>query len=234
MNPLHFVYHIPKTGGQTIRDHLGQQLIRGEQFEFLGRWNRGDHFDHEAVLDAAARRPPGELVALGGHPLHRALITRFPGRPLREVVFIRDPAARIVSHYNFSMTMKERSNAPIVPFDQYVEQYTRNGMTRFLAPRLGVKDSPHRLDAILAELSKFWLAGRTESMDRLAPRLFADMGLAPVTPRRSNVSGVTINRYVELTPDLADELTSEHLEDAMLHRAAGRFEQSYLERRPAG
>ena len=170
------------------------------------------------------------MIAVGGHPLYRHHAALFPGRPLREVVFIREPAARVVSHYNFSTTMRLRNGRPVIPFDQYVAEYPANQMTNFLAKRLGIAKSQHLLNSVFAELSSFWLVGRTESLDQLAPRLFGDMGLEPVMPRRSNVSGLTIERHVTLDPDLVEQLRHHHPHDVMLHRAAARFEAAYLER----
>ena len=92
---------MPKTGGTTILDNLGRHLQRDRDFLHLRTPNapqRQTKFERVEALDPVSRK---QLLAITGHPVSRRYVELFPNRPVREVVFVREPAARIVSHYNF-------------------------------------------------------------------------------------------------------------------------------------
>jgi hypothetical protein len=230
MRPLYFLYHIPKTGGQSIRDHLERHLERDRDFLHLGKWDRAGPLgreDVESMVDHERTR----LRTIGGHPLRRDFRELFPGRVIREVVFVREPARRIVSHYNFHATMAEGRGESVPSFVDFVDSRPANAMTDFLAktlqpPRNGVA----MLAAVLAELSKVWMVGTTESMDELTPALFEAIGIEPGPFPRSNVTGEGIRPHMTLTPDLADELRAANPLDVMLYRACLRLERRTMER----
>jgi hypothetical protein len=170
------------------------------------------------------------LRSIGGHPLNREFTDFFPNRQIREVVVVREPASRLVSHYNFSMTMRSRRGQSIVSFEEFVDSEPDNFMTQFLAKRLGETRPWHYLDHVLYELTKFWLVARTESLDVVLPHLFGGMGLPAEVPARSNVTGITIDKHAELTPNLADQIRQQNPQDVMLYAALPRFEASFLRR----
>lgn len=229
MTPLWFVYHVPKTGGQTIRDYLAREMRRGVDFEHLGKWDRSTPlgFDEVAARDEASR---AGLRVLCGHPLSRQFAGLFPGRPIREVVFLREPVSRLISHYNFAMTMRSRRGHETIALEQYLDEQQPDPMTHFLGQRLGETKPRKHLNIVLHELGQFWLAGRTESLDLLLPHLFEGMGLPAQVPHRSNVTGVTIELRATPTPDLADEIRRQNPLDVMLYAAIARFETRFLER----
>jgi hypothetical protein len=226
---LYFLYHVPKTGGQTIRDHLDRHLVRDLDFVHLGRWFRPAALTIDAVasLSSAER---DRLRSLGGHPLTRDFAELFPERTIREVVFIREPAARMVSHYNWRCTMQALDGAPVPSFEEFLSEASDNPITGFLGKCLGLTARKLQLSAILAELVGMWMVGTTESMDALAPALFGAMGLEPAVPERSNATGVTIERHLTLTPDLADAIRAESPEDVALYEACRRLEARTMER----
>jgi hypothetical protein len=229
MKSLYFVYHMPKTGGQTIRDHFDSHLVRGRDFLHLGRWDRDASrgIDDVAALDPERR---AGLRAIGGHPLTREFAAFFPDRGIREVVFVREPAARFVSHYNFRCTMLRRDGRPLVSFEEFMAEFSPNVMTNFLVKALGIR--PHRvqLSALLAELANMWMVGTTESMDVLAPALFAGMGIDPLVPVRSNETGDGIERHLTLTPELAEAIRTQAEEDVLLFDACRHLELRTMER----
>lgn len=229
MTHLYFLYHVPKTGGQTIRDHLDRHLVRDVDFLHLGRWDR----PAALTIDAVASLSPAErdrLRSLGGHPLTRDFAELFPERTIREVVFVREPAARMVSHYNFRCTMRGNADAPVPSFDEFLADASDNPITGFLGKCLGLTTRKGQLSAILAELAGMWMVGTTESMDALTPALFGAMGLDPIVPERSNATGVTIERHLTLTPDLADAIREASPEDVALYEACRRLETRTMER----
>lgn len=228
--PLWLLYHVPKTGGQTIRDHLTKYWRRGIDFDHLGRWDRAAPLSIDDI-ERLAPTERDELRLLSGHPVNRELTKLFPGRTVRELVMIRDPARRTISHYNFSMTMRTRRGEPVVSFEEFVENLGVDFMTRFLARRVGHQQRIRALDAVLYELSQFWLVVRTEQLDTFLPMLLDDLGLPPVVPERTNVTGSTIDRYIDPEPQLLAELRERNPCDMMLYRAVEHLEAAYLERR---
>ena len=120
MASLYFLYHVPKTGGQTVRDHLVSHLERDVEFLHLGRWDRPARLEMD---DVASRSPDAKdrLRVLSGHPLTREYASLFPDRRVREVIFFREPAARLVSLYNFRSTLAARRGEPIEPFERFLD-----------------------------------------------------------------------------------------------------------------
>ena len=111
MRSIWFSYHIPKTGGQTLRNHLHTTL--GEDgYLHLGKWDVGDRTvrpEDPAEVDQTVR---ASMSAVGGHPLHRRHRSLFPNRELREVIFVREPARRLGLHH------KHHLNTLVHEFDR--------------------------------------------------------------------------------------------------------------------
>lgn len=227
MKELYFVYHLPKTGGQTIRDHLDSKLERDRDFLHLGKWDRSRPLDFDDVA-ALSDQQRADLRAVGGHPLTRDFGSLFPERVIREVVLVREPASRLVSHYNFRATMCERDGRPVPSFDEFNARFAPNPLTGFLARRLVIPHGPTMLSGILAALSSIWMVGTTESLDDLTPTLFSCLGLDPEVALRTNVSGDTIDRHQTLDPELADRLRAEAPLDVMLYAACQRLERQTM------
>lgn len=121
MEPLYLFFHIPETGGQTLRDHLLSELVNGHDYLHLGRLGPTDPCprtmdDVMAMSDEQRRR----VRVISGHDVSRDLSRVFARRPIREVTFLREPAQRIISHYNFAMTMRYRLGRPVQAF-KFVE-----------------------------------------------------------------------------------------------------------------
>ncbi len=229
MKHLYLIYHVPKTGGQTIRNHLARTLERDLDFIHLGKWDREEPLSTEdvAALSPAQR---DRLRSVSGHPVSRDLIPLFPSRTIREVVFLREPAARFVSHYNFNCTMRERRGEQAPLFEEFQAKMDANLMTTMLLDRLGLPNSPRGFSLLLAELAKMWMVATDDSLDVLAPHLFSALGLDPRLPLRSNVTGHSIERHISPTPQLVDEIRSEARLDVLLYEATRRFEQQTLAR----
>lgn len=230
MKPLYFLYHVPKTGGQSIRDHLDRHLERDRDFLHLGKWDRTRPLDFDDVK-AMSDPDRARLRTIGGHPLTRAFREFFPDRAIREVIFLREPASRLVSLHNFQATMAENRGDAARSFEAFLEATPPNSMTSFAAkvlqpPTTGVA----LLAGVLAELSRVWMVGTVESLDQLGPPLFDAVGIPVSGFSRSNVTGAGIRSHVTLTPDLADELAEANPLDVMLYRAARRLERETLER----
>jgi len=217
---------VPKTGGKTISDNLRWHLQRDRDYLHLRvtakRRQRQTAFEVVESLDPASRK---QLLAIIGHPVSRRFVELFPDRPVREVVFVREPAARIVSHYNFRVNTALRRKKEAPTFEKFLERIGPNAVTRFLSERLGVAtNGPSQLSDLLQELAKFWMVGVTENLDQRLPTLFNAMGLPADVPPRGNVTGITVKRHLLLTPGLRDELQASNPLDMMLFDACKRLE----------
>ena len=226
-NQIWLFYHLPKTGGQTIRDHLHAGL-GSEGYLHLGRWYR----DRPLGFDDVAAMSADQLVclrAIGGHPLTVKFHSLFADRSKREIVVVREPAARIVSHYNFSSTMREHRNMPPLDFEEFLTSQT-NRQTIALVRHFGLPHSRQLLDKVLYRLTRCAFVGRTDDLDQTLPLLFGAIGISSEVRGRSNVTGETINRYVELTPSLSARLQAENPLDVMLYSAVGRLQDASVSR----
>ncbi|MAL52409.1 MAG: hypothetical protein CL991_07160 [Euryarchaeota archaeon] len=226
-SPIWFFYHLPKTGGQTIRDHLHAGL-GSEGYLHLGKWDRDRPLGFDDVAAMSADQLAG-LRAIGGHPLTVKFHSLFADRSKREIVVVREPAARIVSHYNFSNTMRERRSEPLLDFEEFLTSQT-NRQTIALVHRFGLPRSRQLLDKVLYGLTRCAFVGRTDDLDQTLPLLFGAIGISSEVKGRSNVTGETINRYVELTPSLSARLQAENPLDVMLYSAVGRLQDASVSR----
>jgi hypothetical protein len=227
-NPIWFFYHLPKTGGQTIRDHLYAGL-GSESYLHLGRWyrDRSLGFDDVAAMSADQLE---RLRAIGGHPLTVKFHSLFADRSKREIVVVREPAARIVSHYNFSSTQRERRSELPLDFEEFLTSQT-NLQTKRLVNHFGLLPRSRRLlDKVLYRLTRCAFVGRTDNLDQTLPLLFGAIGISSEVKGRSNVTGENINRYVELTPSLSARLQAENPLDVMLYSAVGRLQDASVSR----
>jgi len=233
---LYLIYHVPKTGGQTIRDHLNRTLKLNHDFMHTGRWVPTDSSISLTDIADLSSVQKARLRALTGHLVTREIIPAFPQHRCREVLILREPAARLASHYNFKCTMVKQYGdsshlASTMPtFEEFLSSVGQSQMTKSVARMLKIENRPTRLSDVLAELENLWMVGTLGSLDRLLPHLFNAIGVDPSPPSRSNVSGGTIERHVTLTPQLADEIRAKNHEDVMLYEAALRLEQRTLER----
>jgi hypothetical protein len=105
-----------------------------------------------------------------------------------------------------------------------------NLMTTLLLDRLGLPTTAIGFSLLLAGLAKMWMVATVDSLDVLAPQLFSALGLDPLLPSRSNVTGESIEHHITLTPQLADDLRLEARLDVLLYEATRRLEQETLAR----
>lgn len=216
MRPIWFSYHIPKTGGQTLRNHLHTTL--GEDgYLHLGKWDVGDRTvrpEDPAEVDQTVR---ASMSAVGGHPLHRRQRSLFPGRQLRETAFVREPARRLISHYNFSLSRAAEADEPFPTFDDWLSNISKNFQCRWIAGRLGLRRGS-RLNTLVHEFDRLWFASVTERLDDALPLILSSMGLPPTIPPRANLAPTDVPGLVSPDPALMERLRAENTDDVALHR----------------
>jgi len=225
-----FLYHVPKTGEQTLRNHVRSRLD-AEAHVHLGRWSATDPPGGRAVWQAALERADlGRARVLTGHHLSRSDAERFPDARVREVLVLRDPLARLVSHWRFACWSRQANGHPAPAFGAFVDRQGRDPMTAWVGRLVGEERRSAALDAALHALEGMTVVTVLEDLDRVTPWLLAAMGLGPELPARANRAGVD---YEAPAPPGAAELERalERLHrDVILHRAAAARTPTSIER----
>lgn len=198
---LHIIMRIPKTGGQTIRNHLREHLPLHEAFIHIGPF--GKRHARENDLTQWIERRDAERVrvrVLAGHDLTIHAPSLVPGpRKVKLVGMFRDPATRMVSHYNFTCQFKFAKDGKTPPgWARWHGGMQRNFISRFirqkfLARPFDEKQSDEALfDERVAALDRFWMLGTMAHFDAFAARLYTDLGVPPSSQPPSDVRGRTI------------------------------------------
>lgn len=224
--PVWFLYHVPKTGGQTLRRHLDRALDTTRHVH-LGRR------EPELPLITAEAAFAGGTTAIDvvtGHHLARSHAEHFPDRPVREVLILRDPLERMLSHWNYSTETRRRRGGEPRPWERFAANHGRDPMTRLVAGMLGESRPEHRLDAALYGLESIEVVGTLDRLDEIAPLLFAELGLPATVPARANRSGVEIPRLTPPPNEMQQEWIRSNRQDAILFEVARQRTQSSIER----
>ena len=236
-SPLYVFFHIPKTGGTTISGHLRNELEWDDEFVHLGPW--GEDYRTRNDLVPFADRPAEERMrarVIAGHHATAEIDALVFGRP-RYLTFVRDPADRLVSVFNFRTS--KPANAGL-QFEDWYENLRPNPMFRWLRRHLDVENMPELKDA----LREFWFVGTTDHLDDDLPGIFAAIGVATTWEnRRVTGTGATsmagldhhdadriLTRQLTLDDELRERIYADHPKDAALYRFATRRRQRLIDR----
>ena len=132
--PLIFLFHIPKTGGTSLREALSSAFGLNQGFIHLGPY--GDRTRHERGLKPLEQFTPGEIdrvQVVSGHYLSTSFEKYFPGRDIRRIVLLRDPANRILSQYNHAMRNRSKLGLKNIGFHEW---YEHQALKKFCWTRL--------------------------------------------------------------------------------------------------
>jgi len=209
------LYHIPKTGGTSISQHLGAELGTGYQSvtieERPGSMTPGE-------VNAS---PPERLAVIRvfhGHGVGRFILDRLPRGPISELVVLREPAARIISHYNFKVARQALGRNQSISFERFLLQTPPDFTLRFLCTRLGYPVDARALDRVIHALSGMYVLTTTE-VDAAVKALSRAFGIPDIAPRR-NVSGVDFPIQLEANPELVERLRQLNPLDTILFETA--------------
>lgn len=237
--PLWLFLHVPKTGGTTFKTHLERYLSWDEQlveFSFWGRRYRETHGRSEFAHRPAEER--AKAVVLAGHRLAYGAHRMVPGsREARYVTFLRDPAERCVSLYNF----RRSRGVTRLDFESwYRDQFLgdpRNSVVRFyasslLAPEM-LSDQAALVPAAKKLLERCWHIGVTDRLAESLDMLCAEIGIPadwtsqrvagsgkPLRSPSHPDAGEMIDQRIRLDADLRARVYADKPEDLELYEWA--------------
>lgn len=230
--PLHILLHVPKCAGTTVEMHLARHLgdsgfwsppkrSRRLPLELLGR-----------KYDARLPGPADEIRAVSGHFIGRSVPGLFPGRPARISILLRDPAALMLSWYNYRMMRYRADGLRSYPFRLHVLSLPPDPIAHFLLerwfempwPQMAALPASRKIALLDEALSGFDFVGDVSDADRLIASVSRDLGI-PETAERTNTgaaweaqTGWQPLRREDLTPADAALLSSRTRLDNYLWR----------------
>jgi hypothetical protein len=214
--------HIPKTAGSSVHYHLKTHLSGEREYIHIPI----DYSLREEVLGPLPftlrdiRERAGAKVIFG-HGVVRRHAAFVPGKAFREITTLRDPAERLVSHYNFWMNVLEKRGEPLPTFDEWYAGEPRNYQTHWLAKNYlqldtGALSEKQIFDRVSALLESFWLVCTLPTFENDIQKLWAALDL-PAMSSRQNVTGVTHHKRFELDDALRRRLAGENASDQALY-----------------
>ena len=110
---------MPKTGGTTFAHQLDEKLKEEETLSTSQI--------RYSLIDPRINKDKIKVIL--GHASYYGIHKLFPNRKPRYIVFLRDPAERMVSSYNFEMRFKKGKN---ISFWKWYRSQLKNEMVHFL------------------------------------------------------------------------------------------------------
>ena len=226
INPLFLFVHIPKTAGQTLRDHFIRHMNLHETFIHLGPYGIEDaqRLGLEPFEKRSSERRNRAHVILG-HLVTCSTADLVPGKSPHFITFLREPAERIVSLYNFMMDLefRRRGKEP-VSFDEWWSSRRHQTMVNwvcrdYLGSRVDIRDQETAFKLALKTLRQFWFIGTVATITEDAKQLMRAIGLPDLAARdRSNIGGVHFDKTLDPEPKLLERIRADCLYDVELYR----------------
>jgi len=220
--PVHFFLHVPKCAGTTVEAHFSRTL--GDAFMIAPRWRNPlrDVIGNRYPSLSPARLAHVRLVS--GHSLSRSLAAKFPGRPVRASVLLRDPVSFLLSFYNYRWARHRERGEPEPPdFAVWRRTQRRNPISRFLLhrhfeigyPAVYRLSSRDRFVFLETAFSAFHFVGAWTRCDEAVAGISRELGVDPEV-RRENVGAEPVLRAADLPEAERGAILEEHALDALL------------------
>lgn len=229
--------HLPKTGGTTFNGHLYKNFKWDEELILLNAWGE-DYRREKSKLPFHERHleERQKVKVIGGHNTYYGIHALVPGKEPRYITFLRDPAERCVSLYNY-----RRSKYLNVGFEDWYRDYfnneSKNSMSRFYFERVMPaveKESMGEEELKTAKklLDKCWLVGLTESLDKTLTFLCSELDINndwkdyrvaghkgdSLAGLEHPEGGVIINKHIKLDDEIRKLVYKDHPLDLELYR----------------
>jgi hypothetical protein len=192
---VEIVLHVPKCAGTTVERHLERHL--GAHFWSTRRRRPGMPSELMGRKYAGPAMPTGLYRAVSGHWVGRSVAALFAPRPVRVSVLLRDPAALVLSWYNYRMMRYRAAGRRPYGFGLHLASLPADPMAHFLLERwlelpwtalatMGRAEKRARLDAALGAMD---FVGDISDCDRLVARLSRRLGLPERAEARNTRDG---------------------------------------------
>jgi|GEM_PF-813702 len=169
-NPIYIFTHLAKTGGTTFVGNLYKHFEFDKEFVDLGpQGNRFRMENGRKNIEERSRRELNAIKILAGHLTEWNNQFMFKDRPARFIIFLREPVARVISHYTFD-TSEEKNYQT---FAEWYSKWTKNQMFYYLCDHLNVSN----VEEILDRLKRFWHIGFTEELDTSLKYIYKKLGI---------------------------------------------------------
>ncbi len=219
--PLIVYHHVPKCAGMSMFLHLNDHFSWNDELVHLDGRARRDVLEAGCVpFDCKDERELERVQVLFGHDVSLAAVERLGGREMKFVTCLREPASRMVSHYNWEMHQRGFEDRPTPEFAEWYEGRERNWITNWLGRvwlGLGVErmDDEDVLVRVTEALEKFWIVGTTDDFKRSMRPMTKLLELPPVR-RSANAAGKMYPNRFQLTDDWAARIAENHPADVKL------------------
>lgn len=130
VDPVYFLFHVPKCAGRTIHEHLAAHMPNGGYLRAKKRYGARRLFSTRYELDETAGS--SQLRALGGHYLGQSLERMAEGKEIRRAILLRDPVSHLVSYYNFRIQLYLRQGMRPYSFELAYGSTQRNFITHYI------------------------------------------------------------------------------------------------------
>jgi len=164
MSYIYVYLHMPKTGGQSLRDNFAKEMGLNN-FIYTGESSTpGDGTGRSGKLKNTLRIIMGHGV---NHHTHECV----GNRPVRHITFLRSPIERMVSHYNYDMWHHyiNKGKKQISLDDWFKERHYPNYMVNYIYGRFimgpDIDNEKKKFDIVMKKLETFWFVGIYEAFD---------------------------------------------------------------------
>lgn len=230
--PLFYFLHVPKTAGTSLKQVFNRMFGR-----FYFQFDPAQHREPVEAGGEAIWRTPGfysQYLMIGGHsPFQHPIVQESRGRRKIFVAVMRDPVARVISHYDFIRRQPQhpqhadlRDRSLLDAFENS-QQFCRASTNEQLRYIFGTKD----LASANSTLSRRnYIISRVEDLELFVDAIAAISGV-PRTPAIPRTNTKTEPSSVSLPP----AHTQPDYEEARERiRVANADEETFLRERLSG
>ena len=255
--PLYLIMHIPKTGGTTINFHLKKQLKLHEELILLNPYGKQSRErQHLKLFKQCSLAERSKAKVISGHFVRLNSAKTVPNKEPRFIIFLRNPADRLISKYNWEQAslevnrnrrttgrqprfealkidkamaacLKSNESLPTTKAKKWWEKKGKNTVTRWVASRQVKNASGKDLEIAKGVLDRCWFVGITERMDQDLPKLFKKMSISQDFTRE-RTAGKDLRKFATLTQKARKKIEKRNKNDMELYRYAVKLNKKTL------